>query len=151
MTSSMANATQIKFGYPDTLIEETAFWSVQTRPAQPTLGSLVLICKEPVTAFSGVSPEAFSDLRGVTAKIERRLKTLVGYRHINYLMLMMVDLDVHFHVLPRYEGEKSLGDIRVPDRGWPAAPALGEAVTLTPIQLQALTQALRQGWNAGSN
>ncbi|MDE1172917.1 MAG: HIT family protein [Parvibaculaceae bacterium] len=147
----MANATQIKFGYPDTLIAETPFWSVQTRPAQPTLGALVLICKEPVTAFGEVSPEAFSDLRGVTAKIERRLKALTGYQRINYLMLMMVDLDVHFHVLPRYEGEKGLGDIIVPDRGWPGVPALGDAVTLTSAQLHTLTQTLRAGWDAGSH
>jgi diadenosine tetraphosphate (Ap4A) HIT family hydrolase len=38
---------------------------------------------------------------------------------INYLMLMMVDPHVHFHVLPRYEGDRSHGGIEVVDAGWP--------------------------------
>lgn len=145
----MANVTQVKFGYPDTLVAETPFWSVQTRPAQPSLGALVLICKEPATAFGEVSTEAFVDLKGAVAKIEPLLKASIGYQRINYLMLMMVDPDVHFHVLPRYEGEKRFEDLVVADRGWPGPPALNEAETPTSEQLRRLTAFLRHRWNAG--
>lgn len=39
------NATIEKFGYPATLIAEFDHWLVLLRPAQPTLGSLVLAAK----------------------------------------------------------------------------------------------------------
>ncbi|MFD2264600.1 HIT family protein [Lacibacterium aquatile] len=142
----MANATQTKFGYPETLIAETDYWTLQTRPAQPTLGSLVLVCKEAVGAFGAVSPEAFADLGRTIPRIEAMLQAAIGYQRINYLMLMMVDPDVHFHVLPRYEGEKRLGDITLADSSWPGAPDLGKAVTLSPAELQILRDHLRTHW-----
>src|SRR4051812_27693759 len=115
----MTNPTAQKFGYPHNLVAETASWLVLVRPSQPTLGALVLVCKEPAEAFSGLSPQAFADLAVVTRGVEQALSQLVGYARINYLMLMMVDRDVHFHVLPRYEGERSFAELAFPDHGWP--------------------------------
>jgi diadenosine tetraphosphate (Ap4A) HIT family hydrolase len=63
-------------------------------------------------------------------------------------MLMMVDRDVHFHVLPRYEGERSFEGSLFPDRGWPAAPQLNPAVDLAPAALDTLTERLRALWPA---
>src|SRR3712207_4650952 len=55
------------------LVAETAHWSVLVRPQQVTLGSLVLVCREPATAFGAVSPQALTDLHGVVARAERML------------------------------------------------------------------------------
>ncbi len=123
----MANATSEKFGFPGTLVAETAHWSVLVRPQQVTLGSLVLVCREPATAFGAVSPQAFTGLHGVVARVERVLRDFVGYEKINYLMLMMVDPHVHFHVLPRYEGTRAYGGSDFPDSGWPGVPNLKDA------------------------
>lgn len=142
----MTNPTAQKFGYPRSLVAETASWLVLVRPAQPTLGSLVLVCKEPVEAFSELSPAAFADLATVTRGVERTLSQFVGYARINYLMLMMVDRDVHFHVLPRYEGERTLDGQAYPDQGWPGAPKLTPAVELSPATLEALAERLRALW-----
>ena len=70
----MANATEIKFGDPATRIAQTERWSVLVRPRQPTLGSLVLVCREPVVAFADVSAEGFAELRGVIGNVERMLR-----------------------------------------------------------------------------
>mgnify|MGYP001171440091 CR=1 FL=1 len=99
----MPNATMVKFGYPRTSVADTAQWSIQLRPQQPTLGSLVLVCKGEAQAFSDIGAEAFADLQHAIAGIERMLGAFVAYQRINYLMLMMVDPHVHFHVVPRYE------------------------------------------------
>lgn len=139
----MANATAIKFGHPFSVVFETERWSVQVRPQQPTLGSLVLVCKEPAQAFSELSPDAFTELKTVVDAAESMLRRFVAYERINYLMLMMVDLDVHFHVLPRYSGERSFEDRVFVDAGWPGQPALGEAVTLAPDAVERLAEALR--------
>jgi hypothetical protein len=45
-------------------------------------------------------------------------------------MLMMVDKDVHFHVIPRYAGTREHEGRVFADAGWPAAPALGATVDL---------------------
>ena len=61
-------------------------------------------------------------------------------------MLMMVDPNVHFHVIPRYEGERSAEGVTVVDAGWPKAPALNEAVELSPDQIAALSRWLKRSW-----
>ena len=70
------------------------------------------------------------------------------YEKINYLMLMMVDPDVHFHVIPRYAGARDHAGASFPDAGWPGPPALGTAVNLSDETLEALAQAWRREWRA---
>src|SRR5688500_20198909 len=144
------NETIRRFGHPDTLVAEYAHWLVLLRPEQPTLGSLVLAAKSEATAFSELSPQAFAELHGVVEDIEGRLCDAVGYARINYLMLMMVDPHVHFHVIPRYEGTRSACGIAVRDAGWPKLPSLGEAVTLTSPQIAAMAEWLRSAWPGSS-
>ncbi len=135
------NETITKFGYPATLIAEYDHWVVLLRPAQPTLGALVLAAKSDATAFGDLPAEAHAELKIATAAIEAALGQAIGYSKINYLMLMMVDPYVHFHVLPRYDGERTGAGLTVPDAGWPAQPDLGQAAKLDEAQIAALT-----GW-----
>ena len=140
------NETIVRFGYPETLVAEYDHWVVLLRPAQPTLASLILAAKGPHTAFAALPPEAFAELSTVVHDIERSLVHAMDYARINYLMLMMVDPNVHFHVIPRYEGERSAEGVTLKDAGWPKAPALGEAVELSPDQIAALAGWLKSGW-----
>jgi diadenosine tetraphosphate (Ap4A) HIT family hydrolase len=140
------NETIIRFGYPETLVADYAHWVVLLRPKQPTLGSLVLAAKGEASAFSQLPPQAFAELGAVVQDIEGRLSQAVGYAKINYLMLMMVDPNVHFHVVPRYEGEREAVGVKVRDAGWPKAPALGEAVELSSEQIETLSDWLRSDW-----
>lgn len=144
----MASATLNKFGYPATLVSETTHWAVLVRPEQPTLGSLVLVCKEPVRAFGDVSPQAFAELGPVVARIETMLRDLVRYEKINYLMLMMVDPDVHFHVIPRYDGTREHAGLSVADAGWPGQPVLAPAARPDETQMRALIAATRARWTS---
>lgn len=142
----MANATIEKFGYPATLIRDYRHWVVLLRPAQPTLGSLVLAAKSDATAFGALPPEAHAELATVTAEIEAALTQAVAYQKLNYLMLMMVDPHVHFHVIPRYEGEREFDGVSVTDAGWAGPPALGQAVALSAEQIGGLTGWLKGLW-----
>jgi diadenosine tetraphosphate (Ap4A) HIT family hydrolase len=142
------NETIRKFGYPQTLIAEYDHWLVLLRPAQPTLGSLVLAARSEAASFADLDDSAFAELRSAVADIEAALAQAVRHEKINYLMLMMVDPHVHFHVIPRYDGERSACGVTVPDAGWPKVPALGEAVELEPAQLEALVGYLRSYWRA---
>ena len=140
------NPTIITFGYPDSLVKEYEHWVVLVRADQVTLGSLVLAAKGDATAFGALEPAAFAELGEIVPAIERALRAFCGYEKINYLMLMMADPNVHFHVIPRYEGERTAEGVSVADKGWPKPPALGEAVELNPQQISQLVSWMKQGW-----
>jgi diadenosine tetraphosphate (Ap4A) HIT family hydrolase len=140
------NATMKKFGAPDTLICDYHHWAVLLRPGQVTLGSLVLICKEPATAFSMISVAAFSELHSVTRDIEGVLRRTFNYDRINYLMLMMVDPDVHFHVIPRYETPQTFSAQVFTDPGWPGPPDLAKVNATDTEQNHGILTALKAHW-----
>lgn len=126
------NATARKFGDPDTRLAAFGTWLVLLRPRQVTLGSLVAVCTEPATDFGALSPQAYADLGRTVAACERALKGLFSYDRINYLMLMMVDPDVHFHILPRYAGARSFAGATFRDADWPGPPDVARGAELEP-------------------
>jgi diadenosine tetraphosphate (Ap4A) HIT family hydrolase len=140
------NDTIRKFGYPATLLAEYRHWVVLLRPTQPTLGALILAAKSDATAFPDLDPAAFAELATVTADLEQTVRGAVDPARLNYLMLMMVDPHVHFHVIPRYEGSREMGDIVVADAGWPGVPALSEARKLTAEETDMLVRWLKDRW-----
>ncbi len=140
------NETFRKFGWPATKIAELDHWGIMLRPEQPTLGSLVLACKQHVQAFSDVDAGGYAELKQAVDGIETMLKGVVAYQKINYLMLMMVDPDVHFHVVPRYDGSRTLGDLSITDVGWPGPPALGSATALSAAEIQLLVGLFSSRW-----
>ncbi|WP_394657941.1 HIT family protein [uncultured Novosphingobium sp.] len=137
------NETIRKFGYPATLVAEHDHWVVLLRPAQPTLGSLVLAAKSDVTAFGDLPARAHAELKVVTSAIETALRGFVDYAKLNYLMLMMVDPHVHFHVIPRYEGSREWQGKQFPDAGWPKVPDLSAAVALSEDDIADLVRQLQ--------
>jgi len=118
------NATMKKFGYPETLVKEYTHWVLLLRPQQATLGALVLVCKDESEALSKITLAAFSELKEITTEIEFHLMNCFFFDKINYLLLMMVDKDVHFHVLPRYAQPRLLDGNHFTDPGWPGPPDL---------------------------
>ncbi|MEX6725459.1 HIT family protein [Parapedomonas caeni] len=141
-----ANDTIVRFGFPATLVADYAHWQVLLRPAQPTLGSLILAAKSDAIAFSALPTDAFAELARVSADIESVLRRLVAYEKLNYLMLMMVDPHVHFHVIPRYSGSRTACGLTITDSGWPKTPDLGAAINLDTTQVETLSQWLTAQW-----
>ena len=144
--SALINPTMTRFGYPETLIAEYDRWVVLVRRPHATLGSLVLACREAETAFSRISPEAFAELGRAVREIEGALARAFAYDKINYLMLMMVDPNVHFHVIPRYAQARSFAGLRFEDRGWPRHPDLADAAELDAAALTAVRDMVKQHW-----
>ena len=140
------NATMIKFGFPDTVVADYHGWTVLLRPKQVTLGSLVLVCKAPAKAFHEIGTAAFAELERATTDIERTLTAFARYERINYLMLMMVDPDVHFHVIPRYSQPRSYAGTSFADSGWPGPPDLKSGVDVAETLRGDLVAALRAAW-----
>lgn len=142
----MAHDTLLKFDYPRTLLREYQHWAVLLRPKQVTVGSLVLICTEEATRVSDVSPRAFAELKTVTTDLETTLQQAFAYEKINYVCLMMVDKQVHFHVLPRYSNSRSVSGTAFTDPFWPGPPDVTKALDINDEQFAALLALLRSRW-----
>ncbi len=141
--AKMSNETMRKFGYPEALIRDFGDWAVLVRPGQVTLGSLVLASTSQANRYSDLPAEAFAQQGDAVRAIEKALASFCGYERINYLMLMMVDPNVHFHVIPRYSGTREWGGVSFADAGWPGPPDLQSARKLEPEQIAALRETLK--------
>ena len=137
------NATIEKFGYPATLVRDYTHWVLLVRPAQVTAGSLILAAKSDVTAYGELPKAAFTEQATIVAELEHMLRGAVNMDKINYLMLMMLDPHVHFHIFPRYQGERSFAGLELADHGWPGPPDLKSAVELDLTAIGQAVDALR--------
>lgn len=121
------------FKYDTMLIKEFKNWYLLLRSDQVTLGSLVLIEKSLKTKYSEISDSSFEEFGDIVKKIEPALNKLFSYEKINYMMLMMRDDEVHYHIIPRYSEVKNFNSIEFIDNGWPALP---DMAFLNPLNTQ---------------
>ena len=110
------------FNFKDLLIKEYQNWYLLLRNDQVTIGSLVLIEKDFHNKLSNISDESFIEFGNIVREIEEALNNLFKYEKINYLMLMMKDKEVHYHVIPRYSKDKLYESVTFKDEGWPNLP-----------------------------
>lgn len=143
------NPTFLKFKGPETQIAAYEYWSVLVRPKQSTLGALVLVANGPETEFSKLPSQAFTEQALVIKDIEQVLSDMFGYDKINYLMLMMVDPNVHYHVLPRYAEPARFENWTLEDGGWPGQPDLGGG-SADDALVASLTAYLKAAWPESS-
>ena len=139
----MPNRTMVKFGYPETLIKAFGDWAVLVRPAQVTLGSLVLVNTSEATAYSELPDDAFADQAAAVRSIEAALRRFCDFERLNYLMLMMVDPNVHFHIIPRYSALRTWQQSEFPDEGWPGPPQLKSGLSLDSRQISEMRDQLK--------
>ena len=115
-----------KFRVEELKVLENHSWSWSVRPGQPTLGAGILSLNRYARKFSDVTGEEMKDLAKLVGTLEGAIKQAFDHNIMNYLMLMMVDHHVHYHVIPRYEGTRSFAGREWVDSGWPALPVLGD-------------------------
>ena len=139
-----------KFRYPELSVKEYNNWVILCRFNHMTLGSLVLFCKDDVNEFSKISKESFAELPQVITEIETKTKELFQNDKINYLMLMMVDPVVHFHILPRYSSDREFEGFTFKDFSWPKKPNLDLMNKIDEDMLLKITLKLRNYFNNNS-
>ncbi len=144
---SFISDTLEAFDHQNNLIREYDNWYVLLRPRQVTLGSLVLLCKDDVDAFSKISKNSFANMDAAIQDIERSLSNLFNYEKINYLMLMHKDPAVHFHVIPRYTHEVEFNGEKFTDPGWPGLPNMENIHELSIVNREKLKETLIEEFN----
>lgn len=140
------NETIMQFNYPESLIYEYNYWVVLMRPQQVTLGSLVLACKGEYGSLADVPANAYSELKEITYHIERTLSKLFSFDKINYLLLMMRDKYVHFHVIPRYVGSRNVAGKEFSDTSWPMPPDITKPLNISETDIMVLTELIKNNW-----
>ncbi|MBT5492600.1 HIT family protein [bacterium] len=131
------------FDYKNLLIKEYNNWYLLLRKEQVTLGSLVLIEKSFRTRYSEIPNESFDEFGIIVKEIEFVLKTLFDYDKVNYFMLMMVDEEVHYHVIPRYSKDIEFSEVKFIDKGWPVLPDFRYKNRINDIEIENLLKLIK--------
>lgn len=138
------NLTLQKFDYPGQLLKEYEHWVVLLRPVQLTLGCVIIAAKSDVTSLGALQPAEMAELPRVIGEFEALMRDGFGAEKFNYLALMMVDPNPHFHAIPRYKGPVAYGGQTFEDSLFPKAPQLDVSNPCTAALLQALRTDLHQ-------
>jgi diadenosine tetraphosphate (Ap4A) HIT family hydrolase len=133
-----------KFKVADLEVRRYRHWTWSVRPAQGTLGASVISLNRPATAWSEVDAGENAGLSQAILDIEAVMRRQFNNDKINYLMLMMVDQHVHFHVFPRYSAERKFAGRTWVDATWPKPPDL-QAGEFGDETLTAVRDTLRSG------
>ena len=132
-----------KFDATENLIFKLEGWSILLRSDQVTLGSLLLVySKGDAKSLSEVPTAAFSSLPKISRIIEESLGRLLGAEKFNYLALMMIDSQVHFHIVPRYSNSISYLSETYEDLKWPGPPSFETPFRLNLVARRQLTSDL---------
>ena len=99
-------------------------WIISLRPQQITLGSLVLTLNRKCPKLSLITENEAKGLGLAFETIESMLANTFKPDKLNYLSLMMLDEQVHFHVIPRYEQKVFFDGSKFVDTDWPKPPSL---------------------------
>ena len=115
---------QEKFRTEELVLFETEYWRWSLRPVQVTVGAGILSLKRPEERLSGITEDESKDFVNIVKVIENTLLGIFSYKRINYLMLMMIDFHVHYHVIPRYDKEITCVNEKWIDADYPKPPAI---------------------------
>lgn len=132
-----------KFRIIDLSIAELDYWIISLRPEQPTLGSLILSLKRQCKTFGELRKEEAEELSKAYHLVESLLSKAFEHDKINYLALMMVDEQVHFHVIPRYEKERKFQGKSFIDPEYPKPPNLFNSYNFSEQDLLVLSNFLK--------
>lgn len=129
---------QEKFQIKNLAIETIGNWIISLRPNQVTLGSLIVSLNRPCVSLAHLTTEESLQLNTVFQVVDKMLKSTLSPDKINYLALMMIDAQVHFHVIPRYEKPVNFRNVEYGDYEWPKPPNVLDSLELSKVEVQNL-------------
>lgn len=115
-----------KFNVNNNILLKTKYWSWILRESHPTLGSTVLMINRECYELNELTSEEILDYHRIVKVIEETLKSLFEYSQINYFQLMMLDRNLHIHIIPRYSQDKYYENEKWADENYPGLPDLSK-------------------------
>jgi diadenosine tetraphosphate (Ap4A) HIT family hydrolase len=140
------NPTLKRFGHPGALVREFEHWVVLIRPVQTTPLSCVVVARADVSSLGELSAEAGGELPLVIRGFEAAVRRIAPAVKFNYLALMMVDPNPHFHALPRYAAPLSLGGVGYSDADFPRPADVLRGLDIDAVTLDEWRAQLAAHW-----
>lgn len=143
LTQNPLDEFRERFRLAELALQEYRYWVVSLRPQQPTVGAMVVSLRRPCTNLGDLEPPEATELATVFSELERALAATYRPSRCNYLALMMVDPQVHLHVVPRYEDARDVAGRPFVDAAWPGPPDIMAALPLDSEGLDEIAGALQ--------
>lgn len=127
-----------KFNIKDLTIIKIGSWIISLRPDQITIGSLLLSLDRPCQDIGDITELESVELGQAFKAIKNLYSKTLAPDKINYLLLMMVDKQVHFHVIPRYANETIFDESTFKDHSWPKPVEIFNTLNMSKEKLKKL-------------
>ncbi|MGO3184224.1 MAG: HIT family protein [Aequorivita sp.] len=137
------NEFREKFQIEKFQIQKLGSWIISLRPQQVTLCSLVLSLDRKCPHLGQITEKEGAELSCAFKFVEKLLQKTFNPEKINYLALMMLDHQVHFHIIPRYKDSIEFDDQIYRDKDWPKPPNVLKPLELSENILISLRQHLK--------
>jgi len=118
------------------------------RPKQVTLGCVVIASTSDGTSFGDLTESEAAEFPLVVRHFESTVRLFAGAEKFNYLALMMVDPNPHYHAIPRYSRDVMYDGLTFRDALFPKPPDVSVAHELDKHQLESIRRHLTEHWRA---
>ena len=106
---------------PETVVEESAHWTLAVNRNQDLLGKTMLVLRRPCTAVVEIQPDEWTGLHADLRRLVPAVSSLFRPDQFNFAFLMNQDAQVHLHVVPRYAEPRRWQGEEFVDVHWGAA------------------------------
>lgn len=127
-----------------TVIAEDAYWTMRVNDNQATLGRVFFALKRPETDALNLTADEQTALWNGLTRAKSALTTLFAPDHFNYMALMNLTPQVHWHIFPRYQSPREFAGQTFTDDEWGGHYNPDRTVTLDDATRDSLVSALRQ-------
>ena len=124
---------------PQTIIRRGATWTMAVNRNQNLLGKTMLVLERPCSAVVDLRPAEWAELHAQIRELVLALRRCFAPDQINFAFLMNQDAQVHLHVIPRYQRQRTWNGEVFNDPHWGSAFG-GEEHRLGPEALAKLAQ-----------
>lgn len=109
--------------FPNAVIKDYQFWTIEVSYSQHTLGSFIVFCKVEKEKIADLSDKEMLELRQAMKDIQRALeKEPFRAERFNYWQMGNDLHRLHFHGIPRYSSQRTFDNKTYIDSTWGNVP-----------------------------
>lgn len=106
---------------PQTVIRQGATWTMAVNRNQNLLGKTMLVLERRCSAVVDLQPAEWAELHDQLRELVPALDRCFAPDQVNLAFLMNQDAQVHLHVIPRYQGQRTWNGEIFEDPHWGSA------------------------------
>ena len=128
---------------PGTVVRTGELWTLAVNRNQNLLGKTMLVARRPVASVPDLTVEEWTALHAEIGAVTGAVTRLFRPDQFNHAFLMNQDAQVHLHVVPRYQAERTWQGHTFADPHWGELYGK-EQQPLGPADLELLADTIRE-------